>query len=371
MRVPSSLGTWIRLAALGAAAAAATGGCTNLDDVTTIKDLRVLAVQADRPGFLVDVDNVGATPAADLSATFTALIVDPKGQGMDLTFSAVGCPDLLDAITAATGAANASCTPDFPGYAQLTPDPPSPAAPVIPMGTEAAATIEYHPSFAPYGLAPGDLALLFTPQPNATPAVAQAIDYNRQFGVDAFVTFTFTLGAEQASAVKRILYWPDLRATFPDEVPNRNPVIDHLEFYRHRDDSTGDPTDLWDGVPVVSLAAQDKLYVLPVLAPDAIETYPLTSRDPFSGETTTRLATELLVFDYYTTAGTFAPARRENESPVFGAPGSPIHLDSQLNLPSRKDLDTLAPAGTAEVWVVVHDERAGVGWAHATVMITP
>jgi len=353
-------------------AAVGSAGCFNLDNITTVKDLRVLSVSADRPGFLVDLDNPGSATAAELSATLTALVVDPQAPGGLVALSAHGCPDLLDAITAATGQGTKLWAPGVMGYVEIAPADPSPTPPASSLGiTGVAQDIEYQPALTPFGFTPEEVGLLFTPMPSASPTVAQAIKYNRDFGVDAIVTLTFTLGTETAGAIKRIVYWPDLSAQYPGEVPNQNPKIDRIEFYRKRDDITGDPTDIWNDTPTVSIGAQDKLYLLPVPAADAIETYPLRSRNTQTMQIETKEVQELLVFDYFATAGTFSPAERRDEVPVFASPGARIHIDSQYNLPSAADLAKLAPGGVVDVWVVVHDERAGESWAHSTINVTP
>ena len=90
--------------------------CGDLDDVTTIKDLRVLAIKAETPdkkaGFLVDLANPGAGTDTDWQATFEVLVVDPTGIDQTVVVKpALGCPDYLDTITAATGARTRVCSP--------------------------------------------------------------------------------------------------------------------------------------------------------------------------------------------------------------------------------------------------------------------
>lgn len=375
-------------------AAAISAGCGNLDDITTVKDLRVLAVRADPPGFLVDLQHPAAGAAdRDLQATLTALVVDPKGGSQTVTYFANGCPDLiLDAITSATGQGTKICPdpnapsalpPEIAPYAatQVIVDAsaPSTADPQTDVTTTAAG-IEYHPSLPPFGLTAQQISLLFTPIATGNAVIDQSIAYNRDFGVDATVNVTFALGSEQATAVKRIIYWPDLSsdptlaATFPADLqpqaPNHNPVITSLAFYRERDPMSGDPVNEYDGSPpTVSISARDRVFVQPVFSEDQAETYPLRVRSMQTQQITTQVFTELLVFDFFTTAGTFSPEQRRNSPPVFSPPGSPIHVDSELNLPAIKDL----PPGGAptDIWVVVHDERGGESWVHSTLNIVP
>jgi hypothetical protein len=329
-------------------------------------------VQADRPGFLVDLDHPSAAAFQDLQATLTALVVDPKAPGGAVTVSASACPDLLDTITGASAQATGLCSPSVPGYMPIAPADPTGTPPITALdpGANAAADIEYYPTLTPYGFTPDDVGRLFTPIPGASPLIAQAIQYNRDFGVAALVGLTFTVGSEQAVALKRIIYWPDLRAMYPNEVPNRNPGLDRIELYRDRDANTGDPIDIWTDTPTLSIGAKDKLFVLPVPAADAIETYPLRTRNTQTGKIETKEVQELLVFDFFATAGTFAPALRRNEVPVFASPGSRIHIDSEYKLPSAADLARFAPSGVVDIWVIVHDERGGESWAHTKVNVT-
>jgi hypothetical protein len=397
---PRKLHRWTSTLSCAAAAlaAAASGGCGNLDNVTTVHDLRVLAVRADPAGFLVDLQNPGAGLSdADLQATLTALVVDPNGGSQTVTYYANGCPDIIvDAITSATNQGTKICPdpnapstlpPEFASFAPLLQtqvvvpqDQPASAMPVT-SSDAAAGGIEYHPALPPFGFTAQQLALFFSTATTGDPIVDQTIAYNRDFGVDAALNITYLLGSEQAPAVKRILYWPNLSsdptlaATIPSdvpqpEVPNHNPLIDHLELYRARDAITGDPVDKLNPTDTVSIGNKDKLYVLPVFTPDQVEVYPLRVRNDqvVPAVIETQSATELLVFDFFTTAGTFSPAFRQNAPPVFSPPGTAIHIDSELQLPSVEQLP--ANGAPTDVWVVVRDERGGASWSHTTVNIT-
>jgi len=241
----------------------AIAGCGNLDDVTTVKDLRVLAVQSEPAGFLVPLDAPGgALP----QATLTALVVDPQGQGMTLTFTGVGCPDYLSTLQPLQGEASRVC-PDAATTAALPPpldttlgattlastDMPGQAAPV--------SAIEYHPQVS-FGLTPAQLGLFFSPTASGDPDLDGAIAYDRDFGMDAIVDLTFQLGSERARVLKRVVYWPllppaEVPATFTQpQLPNQNPRLVDVQLFRHRDKTTGAPMDPYpDGAPTLSLSA--------------------------------------------------------------------------------------------------------------------
>ncbi|HEY4184722.1 MAG TPA: hypothetical protein VGP07_06605 [Polyangia bacterium] len=369
---------WLLFAAL-----VGMNACGDLDDVTTVKDLRVLAVMAEPAGFLVPLDAPGAGSPAALQATLTALVVDPKGAARPLTFSGEGCPDYLDTISAASGQGTRVCpdarvtgqfpAPVGPALATTTlfpPDAPGAASPAPPS------TIEYHPR-ATFGLTPEQLGLFFSPAVTGDPTLDGVTAYNRDFGLDAIVDLTFRLGSEDATVIKRVVYWPLLPAaevpasfTLP-QLPNQNPRLVDIQLFRHRNTVTGDPEDPWpDSGATLSLAAKDKLYVLPVPAPDAAERYLLRARNSqTSAVETLDVARELLTYRFYATAGTFDPDTQQSElSSVLTSPDGRAHIDSQYNLPKLADLP---PDGEVTVWIVVRDERAGTSWDSRTFTVTP
>jgi len=372
-------------ATLVVALSLAAPGCGDLDDVTTVKDLRVLAVQAEPAGFLVPLGApAGATPQ-DLQATLTALVVDPQGQGRTLTFTGVGCPDYLSTLQPLGGQASRVCL-DSATTAALPP-PLDTALAATPLGTPdmpgqaaPATAIEYHPRVS-FGLTPAQLGLFFSPTATGDADVDATIAYDRDFGMDAIVDLTFQLGAEKARALKRLVYWPllppaEVPATFTQpQLPNQNPRLVDLQFFRHRDTTTGDLMDPYpDASPTLSLATvdqmKDRLYVLPVPAPDAAERYLLRARNTQTDVVETKdVARELLTYQFYATAGTFSPASRQSElSPALTSPDGRVHLDSEYLPPKAADL----PAdGRVTVWVVVRDERAGTSWDSRTLSISP
>jgi hypothetical protein len=82
---------------------------------------------------------------------------------------------------------------------------------------------------------------------------------------------------------KRVVYWPDI-----GQPVNKNPTLDGINLYRHRDDATGNPIDLIDAVtdpePTFSISAGDHLYVDPdYLQSGAVESYILQVRTPTLG----------------------------------------------------------------------------------------
>ena len=365
------------LMTIALAAGAGVGACGNLDDVTTVKDLRVLAIKAEPSGFLVDVSSPGAGADADWQSTLTALVVDPTGLNQNVVVTAaLGCPDYLDVITAATGTGTRVCS----ATPVEVPDPTIQAAlastPLVPdSGLTVAATPAGSFTFLPtvqYGLSTTQLGLLFASPDTGDAAVDAALTNDRTFGLDAITSFTFARGAQTAEAIKRIVYWPKLDpAAYPNQIPNQNPEIADLAFFRGRNAATGDPETPFDPSvePEVSVSRGDELYVLPAEA--TAEEYTIYEKDlQMGGAIVTSTATELLRYAFYATAGTFSPAERDSKpSALYTSPDGKVHLDSQYNLPGAKDV----PADGMEVtlWVVVRDERAGTGWISKTIRVVP
>jgi len=362
-------------------AALALAGCGNLDDVTTVKDLRVLAVQAQPAGFLVPLDAPGSVAAQDLRATLTALVVDPQGQGRTLTFTGQACPDYLNTVQPLEGESSRVC-PDAAATAALPPplDTALAATPLAtadqPGQTAPTSAIEYRPQVS-FGLTPAQLGLFFSPAGTGDADLDAAIAYDRDFGMDAIVDVTFQLGSERARVLKRVVYWPllpaaEVPATFAQpQLPNQNPRLVDLQLFRHRDTTSGDPMDPYpDATPTLSLSAGDKLFVQPVPAPDAAERYLLRVRNTQTNVVETEdVARELLTYQFYATAGTFTPDTRQSElSPVYTSADGRVHVDSEYHPPKAVDL----PAdGQVTVWVVVRDERAGTSWDSRTFWIAP
>ena len=144
-----------------------------------------------------------------------------------------------------------------------------------------------------------------------------------------------------------------------------------LQFFRHRDLDTGALTDPYpDAAPTLSLAAKDRLYVLPVPAPDAAERYLLRVRNTQTNVVATQdVARELLTYQFYATAGTFSPDTQQSElSPFFTSTDGRAHTDSEYLPPKATEL----PAdGRVTVWVVIRDERAGASWDSRTLLLSP
>jgi hypothetical protein len=375
-----------RIAFIAAIGGLALGGaaCGELPDVTTVKDLRVLAVKCEPAGFLVDLNDPGGmqpggATQADYTAQITALVADPLAPGGMLSISAVACPDILDTITAATGKATKTCPPppDPP------PDPDSPQsylattsviAAGMPLVVPPTPGMDYvwQPSLS-YGLRQKQIGAFFTLM--GDPTLDKVIQYNRDFGVSAIVNLSFDVNNEHALAIKNVVYWPRLD---PAQQPNTNPTLAGILLYKHRNADTGDPEDPWpDQNPTLSISAGDKLFVQPDYLPGpgyagaADQNYLLrvnnTATDPDTVETQV-IARELIRFQFFATAGTFSPDEQQSEIDPILAAGSRLHTDSEYGLPKAAELP---PDGKVTIWIITHDERAGSDWMSTTITVVP
>ena len=360
--------------------ALATASCGELPDVTTVKDLRVLAVKCEPAGFLVDLDKPGGASASAYTAQITALVADPLAPDGMLTISAVGCPDYIDTITSATGQGTKLCPPA--GATSQIPEPRgselatttiiAPDMPLV-VPPSPGANIMFQPTIS-FGLRPDQVGAFFSPTPTGIPQLDQSIAYNRDFSLPAIVNLIFDINGEHAVAIKNVVYWPKLD---PNEAPNTNPTLAGLLFYKHRNADTGDPEDPWpDPNPTLSIAAGDKLFVQPDYLPNssgyagAVDTnYLLRVKNTQTDQIeTTVVPRELLRFQFYATAGTFSPDEQQSELDPLLSANSRLHTDSQYNLPKASEL----PAdGQVRIWVVTRDERAGSDWFSTTITVVP
>jgi hypothetical protein len=356
----------VSLLALGA------GACGELPDPTTVQDLRVLGVKCEPGGFLVNLDDPGSATEAELTATLTALVVDPIGGGQEMTVMGVGCPDYIDAITSATNQGSKLCPPA--STTSMIPEPigsklatvpamgPSPVGPVVPDG------IEYNPTLT-FGLRPDQIAAFFSPTPTGIQLLDDSVALNRDFGLAAIVNLTFELAGERAEAIKRVVYWPRLD---PAQQPNKNPTMGGIRLYRHRDEASGNPIDeidpATDPMPTVSVSAMDKLYVQPAYGPEIAESYLLKVRNAETMQIETKLVDrELIRFYFYASPfGTFDPELQfSEENPITMV----FHDDSEYVLPKPADVP---PEGrVVTLWIVAHDERAGTDWVSRTIRVVP
>jgi hypothetical protein len=380
---------FVALLALGA------GACGDLPAESNVVDLRVLGIKSEPAGFLINLQDLGSLTDADLTAQLTALVVDPSGQGMELQLtSAVGCPDYIDTITSASMQMSAS-------GAKICPPPSATSAIPPPIGPLLTTTVIVPPdmpqSFQPddaqmiqwepvvssgstgkqVGLTAEQVQAFVAPEdPNLPPALNTSLRYNRAFGTPGIVNLTFGVNGETVTAIKNVVYWPQL--DYPGEQPNKNPTLGDsanptapkIRFYSHRDDVTGNPDQEYtDDVPEISITRGDKLYVEPNYK-DAVESYRILVYNADTDSFDTRVVDrELIRFYFYTSRGKFDPEQQFSElSPILT--GGTLHTDSEW-LPPEKHDNIPTGGELVTIWLVTHDERAGTDWASRTILLLP
>src|SRR5581483_7833993 len=199
-------------------AALAGGGCSSFQDESTIVDLRILGIMANPPEIYVDPSTL-ANQTQPFKSTFTALVVDPKGNGRAISYDAQACPRDIDTVTAATGHNGVVCQPNVAGqpptsYEVL--DPPGPQLTSDP-GPQ-------HEISFDFSVDPSLLALAFGVDPYAAMG----------FQLPVVVQMELGAGSENIVTTKRLIFSQQLPDR-PPQSPNQNPEVTTVTTYAARD----------------------------------------------------------------------------------------------------------------------------------------
>jgi hypothetical protein len=359
-----------------ALAAVAAAACADFPDVTTVVDLRVLAVRTEPSEIILD----DTDPATNLPILVTPLIADPPVDIGQVTWTLVACPNNpYGAAPPATGqnmlaGGGARSTVG----SNLCPEGGATTWPLItdPVRADMPQTI------------------MFTA--DQLKAAAMVDFYVDQFGnfhggldlgLPMNLQLTVTDGTQTAVAIKRILYWytgPDLywkAPLAPDQKVNVTPEIDFVRAYRERDPDTAAPVEpvmMFDAAPAnLTLVAGEHLWIEPHVPDGTAEPYWTTVIAPPTDPTLASLAVPLHVdkerlrFAFYATAGKFEQARTASELPP-GFVGTP-HLESKYQAPAKLDGLPTDAAGNAlvTIWITVRDERGGESWVIRQIALAP
>lgn len=317
------------------------------DDESEVKDLRVLAVEADPPEFLFDVQEIimaGTIPTPPPSR-LRPLVVNPLGH--PLLVSALACPN--DPAEAVTGG----------------------AGPGGPRGTVSRGAI-CNPGTSDVLLQeqplPDDgIAVDFVPSTALLRRAWDSDPYTKVFGgpvlglpIDVEWTVRSADGSEALEVVKRVLYDPKLT---PDQVPNKNPQITGLQTWTVRggpreplgpDDvrtvKLGGEITIDPAVPDLDAAlAQRESY--PAIVLDRTTNRPALRNDP--------PRVEVLRYSYFTSRGRMQPQLTDSRK-------NPLVTDEILHLESKYVAPKELPPGAdpmVTIWIVVRDERGGASYA--------
>lgn len=323
--------------------------CAELDDPSTIKDLRLLAAALEPPEVILDQ----AAPAA-IDLRLTPLVVDRTDRPVTFTLRACG----NDPLAPAGAGAGASGT-NYPaggarssvGSARCPPDGPlSWTLPVVPAN-------------------PGGFAVTL---PRALIDAAFAADVFpghlgvKHGGFDLGLPIAFELSAaagdEVVVGIKRLIVWQqpiDARHR-----PNQNPRITTLVGYRERDVTTLLPTT--PELPIedapLELHPGEKLWIEPRGA--VAEPYLTTIVDRFTDETQPlAVPAETLRFSFYATAGKFELPETTTGGGFGVTPGPRVALESRYVAPGE------VPPAPVRIFVVVRDERGGASWVERALVV--
>jgi hypothetical protein len=369
------------LCALGASA------CGNFQDVSTVVDLRVLAVNADPPDVFLNVTGLPTDPS---------MPIDPHALGIDPPSIPIQVKPLLVDPTAQAVRWSLSVCPNNP-YGQAPPG--SVMGGMMDPGGGANNTVG--------STLCDDASVHLTPildlfsNGDAATAQISANDLLTAFKADVFLDqvghvhggfdlgmplnfqVTATDGVAMVKAVKRVVFWAQ---HWPDQTRNQIPTIPSVSLFGHRDDATFDLSEqvgmsplVWRDVPGASAPTHVPLdtgmWVLPTYdATVTAEIYRPTilNRDPpyqvIEGEPTQ----ERIRYAYYATAGHFDPPRTVNQL-IPGTPGT-IHLESHYIPPATLDgvpVDMASGLHLVTIWIVVRDDRGGESWVTGQFALDP
>ena len=299
---------------LGLACVLAWAGCTpDFDDISEVRDLRILAMRATPPELLF-----GAIPTNDAEipeVQVDALVVDPRSPGGVVSWRAAVCTAEGNDCSEAAMASELASRPGRLGTISFS------VRPSIDLLVAALAADPFK------GF--GGLPLLVEIQ------VDDAVD------------------GRIVRGVKRIVYTAPLPySPVPaDKVANRNPQLESVRI----DDAIALPG------AVVQAAAGQKIKLEPMVSAGSKESYVVATTNP---AVPTRQLDEYLVYRYFAAGGSLSHSR------TGGAP-SPFFDNKKV-----KDISAEwdAPAelvGPLSIWVVVDDGRGGVDWTELRIEAAP
>jgi hypothetical protein len=379
----------LRAARIAAAVGLAAGGlaCADFPDVTTVVDLRVLAVATEPSEVILQVTRdpadpkwFVADPASNPSIAVTPLLADPPVGLGTVTWTLDACPNnaygaappgnlggaMLGGGARSTVGSNL-CGPDRPLWHLVTDPVPAGVSRAVSFTDDqltAAAMTDFY--LDQFGNPHGGLDL----------------------GLPMNLQLTVTDGIRTAVTVKRVLYWytgPDLYwkgPLAPDQTPNQAPYIPEVCTYPARDPVTADPagavTVLEAGVPQ-ALSVRDTLWIQPsrdcgaappVQLAGIAEPYWTAVVDPDTHMAVPlRVDKERIRYAFYASAGKFDPPRTASELPA-GFTGT-VHLEAKYIPPATVPLDAAGNAVPVRIWIITRDERGGESWVVRQLALEP
>ncbi|HVX97194.1 MAG TPA: hypothetical protein VHK47_19915 [Polyangia bacterium] len=362
--------------------------CSSFPDVSTVTDLRVLAVKADppevfvkvtglpdpsMPGMQIDPTKLGIDPASIPMIRMTPLIVDPRAGLGAITWDIRACPN--DPFGPAPPGSVMGGPMDPGGGANNTVGSTlcDAATPRLAAGLDP--TMPYDVQLTPEQLRDAFRKDVFVDQYG-----------NPHGGFDLGMPLNFQIDVHEGGAlvqtIKRVTFWA---RPWPDQAVDQIPTIPSVAAFGDRDPATFDLLlpmgTLSKTTPVsVSLTSGKGLWLLPeyhaftddpAIATDEHYRPTIINRDPpyqvIEGDETD----ERIRYAFYATAGHFDPPRSVNQL-VPGTVGT-IHLESHYIPPATLSAVPVDAAGQhlVTVWVVVRDDRGGESWLEGRIALEP
>jgi hypothetical protein len=343
---------------LAASLILAASGCTpDFEEIWQVKDLRILAIQADPPEVL----------AASLAlvvpkVTLTALVVDPNAPNRVASWELWACP--AAATSGGQGSGSMGFTCEDATTRQLIARKKSRldqiTAELTPTPQLLTAALQEDP-----GRGFGGVPLL----------VELRIEDDKQGQVQAIKRVVYglalPLSIEALTQGKGIKLPPAKDGAWAGVCRSAAPACDKgLECLQSRclKRPNGNPavSDVSVDKQAVgsgwSVAAEAELELLPAPATGDKEPYVVQT---FSGGT--KQLEEYLTWNFYTTSGVLSHANT-------GGKPSPLvdkkKVDDITSTWTPADLSKQS-SKQATLWIVVHDDRGGVGWTSLTAQVTP
>lgn len=291
----------LRRSCLALAALGAAACTPDFDKIWQVEDLRLLAIRAEPPEVLVPAELL-LLPGAIPSVRVDALVVDPRDPQATVRWQAIACTPEED-----------RCDEDAALRRRVHPREET--------GAEWAISTVDRIGFD-FQL---DLELA---------GAALAADPFKGYGGLPIVIELRILGDEEVVGIKRLVYGI---VDPPEKRPNQNP---RLAAVKSNDAA----------IPASWVVNKESAQVLlPEAEPGAKEPYVVRT---FEGGT--RELEEYLSYAFYVTAGELSHAQTGGEPTAVVVNKKVDDITSEWSTP-------LEP-GTERVWVVVRDDRGGVGW---------
>lgn len=337
----------VRAGLVGALCLAPFGCAPSFDDIWEVKDLRVLAIQAEPPEVLLrDAPNIldrDTTTIAWPPVMVSALATDPRDPGREVDWQVWAC----------TAEEREGCSTDAALRWPLRRDD----------GGDCVLAADLDRDGPAMRSALDNIGCRFTPSVEMVRASLEADPYQGFGGIPLTVEFRLLDGDNPpVRAYKRLVYTLPLDySPIPAaKQANANPVIAGLLA----DDQA---LDLEVGLRAT---AGQAVVLLPVVSEGSKESYVVVeAKDPLQlapGESpfTERTLEESLSYSYFVSAGALSHAET-------GGRPSPFFENKKID-----DITTTwtAPAegsGEATLWLVVRDDRGGVTWTSVPLTWVP